>query len=105
MVESFNIFAGCFVWSATCRFVFKKSQRRCFRSLMQSRSSALRGSNDILRHELTETAKKPKKQKTKTQKTTKKPKTIKKNIPPKNPIIYRLIIIQYLEFHDKSIML
>lgn len=94
MVESFNIFAGCFVWSATCRFVFKKSQRRCFRSLMQSRSSALRGSSDILRHELTETAKK-KTQKTKTQKTTKKTKKNKKKYPPpKNPIIYRLIIIQ-----------
>lgn len=83
MVESFNIFAGCFVWSATCRFVFKKSQRRSFRSLMQSRSSALRGSNDILRHELTETAKKkPKNQKTKTQKTTKKQKQEKKISPP-----------------------
>lgn len=86
MVESFNIFAGCFVWSATCRFVFKKSQRRCFRSLMQSRSSALRGSNDILRHELTETAKNKKtNQKTKTQKNQQKTKTIKKNIPPKKP--------------------
>lgn len=83
MVESFNIFAGCFVWSATCRFVFKKSQRRCFRSLMQSRSSALRGSNDILRHELTETAKKnPKNKNTKNNKKTE---TIKKNIPPKKP--------------------
>lgn len=51
---------------------------------MQSRSSALRGSSDILRHELTETAKK-KTQKTKTQKTTKKQKKIKKNIPPKKP--------------------
>lgn len=81
MVESFNIFAGCFVWSATCRFVFKKSQRRCFRSLMQSRSSALRGSNDILRHELTETAKK-KNQKNKNTKNNKKTKTIKKKYPP-----------------------
>lgn len=48
---------------------------------MQSRSSALRGSNDILRHELTETAKKnPKNKNTKNNK-----KTIKKNIPPKKP--------------------
>lgn len=50
---------------------------------MQSRSSALRGSNDILRHELTETAKKKKPQKTKTQKTTKK--QLKKISPPKKP--------------------
>lgn len=84
MVESFNIFAGCFVWSATCRFVFKKSQRRRFRSLMQSRSSALRGSNDILRHELTETAKKTtKKQKHKKQQ---KNKNNKKKYPPQKTL-------------------
>lgn len=85
MVESFNIFAGCFVWSATCRFVFKKSQRRRFRSLMQSRSSALRGSNDILRHELTETATKKK-----TPKNNKKTKTIKKKYPPPQKKPYNL---------------